>query len=569
MRDGVEQPDAVSPAEVAPGREVVVPVVAERIVVDFAGEGEGEDEMSWGMWEIWLAMSRQRSALPLGGRAALAPGTTVADLAAELGYLMGRFPSMRTRLVFDSAGRPRQRLSAAGTITLEVYDTPPGGDPEEVAAQVEAGYRAREFDFAGEWPVRMGAVRMDGRPVHLVTVMHHLVTDAVGGAVMLRQVRARDTAPVTGRQQLDQARWQRSPAGQRQNDRALRYFESVLREAPARQLPGPTDPRVPRHWVAEFRSPVLAAALPAISARTGAGAPAVLLALFAVGLHRAAGVNPVVVRPVVNNRFRPGLSDVVCMIAQAGVCVLDVEGATLDEVVDLARRASMSVYKHAYFDPEGLVELTDRISRERGEDVSVGTFFNDRTAHALTAPVASAEASSFRWIRQEQDQTERFFVHVDDMPEGGLLCEIHIDTHHVSPAQAEAFAYAMEAAALEEPLRRAADDGPRGPVDDTPAESAAQPDPLGRTAREAAPERRQASRDRPGAPVSRAPTTQAAPADQPGPTAHEKAPERHEASGDGGPREAPPERHGGGGFPDRDAGPDSPLPGGAVRGGGR
>jgi hypothetical protein len=447
---------------------VAAPVLADRVLVDFAGEGEGVDEMSWGMWEIWQAMVRQRSALPIGGRAPLEPGTTMADVVAELRYLMCRFHSMRTRLVFDAAGRPTQQLFARGRIALDVYDAEPDADPDAVAAAVEQQYREREFDFAGSWPVRMGTVRQHGRPTHLVTVMHHLVTDGMGGAVMLREVRARESAPVNGMQQLDQARWQGSPAGQRQNARALRHWEGVLRAVPGRQLPGPTDPRSPRHWGAVFRSPALTASLPAILARTGADMPAVLLGLYATALHRATGINPVVVRPVVNNRFRRGLSEVVCMLAQAGVSVLDVAGATAEEAIGLARRSSMSAYKHAYFNPEHLVELIERVSRERGEDVTIGTYLNDRSTYRPSpdAPRPAAQdlralraETGFTWIAREDIQTERFFVHVDDAPDG-LFFEIRADTHYISPAATESFARAMEAAAIEAASAAPAQGGP-------------------------------------------------------------------------------------------------------------
>jgi acyl-CoA synthetase (AMP-forming)/AMP-acid ligase II len=442
------------------------PPPAERIPVDFAGEGEGEDEMSWGMWEIWGAMVRQESALPIGGRTALAPGTTVDDVAEELRYLMGRFPAMRTRLRFDAAGRPRQRLFATGRITLDVYDADPGADADEVAAAVEAHYTRTPFDYAGAWPVRMGVVRRHGRPAHLVTIMHHLVMDGHGGAIMLREVKARATAPATGMQQLEQARWQRSPAGRRQNERTLRFFENVLRTVAPGQLPGPTDPRTPRHWQAEFRSPALTAALPRIAARTGAGAPAVLLALFAIGLHRATGISPVVVRPVVNNRFRPALADVVCMVSQSGVCSIDVAGASTAEVVARAERASISAWKYAYYEPSDLDELIDRISRERGMDVVVGTYFNDRSTH-VPAPDEALRMSdeevaeqlralrketAFAWTLRQDTSSERFFVHVDDAPEGGLVFDVRMDTHYVSPAQAEEFARCMEDAAVEAAL---------------------------------------------------------------------------------------------------------------------
>jgi len=472
------------------------PRVAERVAVDFAGEGEGVDEMSWGMWEIWHAMRAQRSALPIGGRAPLPAGATVAGVAEELRYLMTRFPSMRTRLRFDAAGRPTQELFARGAITLEVYDADEG-DPDELAAAVERHYWHTPFDHAAQWPVRMAVVRRHGRPTHQVSVMSHLVGDAIGGMIMLREVGSRRTEPVTGMQQLEQARWQRSPAGQRQNDRALRHWEAALRSVPARQLPGPTDPREPRYWEAEFFSPALAAALPVIAGRTGTDPSAVLLALFAVGLNRATGVNPVAVRPIVNNRFRPGLADVVCMVAQAGVCVLDVGDADVGRAVERARRGAMSAYKHAYFHPERLRELVARVGRERGEDVTVGCFFNDRSTHLpprdgrmpaagepapgepVGAPAAAGEPAGtpaasgqpagalaaagegtvFRWTARRDTPADPLFVTVVDGP-GGPRFEIRVDTRFVPPGDAEALAHGMEAAAVEAALAAAAAPGP-------------------------------------------------------------------------------------------------------------
>jgi acyl-coenzyme A synthetase/AMP-(fatty) acid ligase len=442
------------------------PAPAERVAVGFAGEGAGEAEMTWGMWEIWGAMCRQESALPLGGRTPLEAGTTLDDVVGELRYLMGRFPAMRTRLVFDAGGRPRQRLAAEGEITLEVYDAAPDEDPDEVAAAVEDHYRRTPFDYARSWPMRMAVVRRHGRPAHLVTIVHHLVMDGVGGAVMLREVKARETAPATGMQPLEQARWQRSAAGQQQSERTLRFFENILRTVSARQLPGPVDPRTPRHWIAEFRSPALAAAVPRIAARTGAGTPAVLLALFALGLHRATGISPVVVRPVVSNRFRPGLADVVCPVSQSGMCSIDVEGATTAEVVERAGRAGISAWKYAYYQPEDLDALIARMSEERGEDIVIGTYFNDRSTHAprpdADRPVSADELAeelraarketAFAWTERLDTATERFFVYADDAPGGELVFDIRIDTHYVSPAQAEAFARGMEDAAVEAAL---------------------------------------------------------------------------------------------------------------------
>src|SRR5688572_14915291 len=125
--------------------------VPDRIVVPFEGEGSGVGELSWGQYEIWSAMVRLKSWMPLGGIKPLPAGTTVAEIAEELRYLMSRYQSMRTRLRFDAEGRPSQVVSSSGKITLEVYDAG-DNDPEKVAVALAERYQETPLDIATEWP---------------------------------------------------------------------------------------------------------------------------------------------------------------------------------------------------------------------------------------------------------------------------------------------------------------------------------------------------------------------------------------------------------------------------------
>jgi hypothetical protein len=290
----------------------------DRIRVAFEGEGSGVDELSWGQLDIWTAMVRLNTWLPIGGVNPLPAGTTVDDVAEDLRYLMSRYQSMRTRLRFDTAGRPTQVVSASGEIALEMVDAG-DDDPAAVAQAVCQRYRETDYDFVDEWPVRMAAVRRHGVLTHLALVMCHLVTDGFGALVMMAELADRRTGAVRGMQALEQVRWQRSPAGVRQNEAALRYWEGLLRTIPLRRFGESTQRRRPRHWSGEFRSPAMLAAVRAIAARTGGESAPVLLTVFAVALARMTGINPVAIRPVVNNRFRPGLAEVVCPVSQAGL----------------------------------------------------------------------------------------------------------------------------------------------------------------------------------------------------------------------------------------------------------
>jgi hypothetical protein len=434
--------------------------VADRVVVAFSGDGAGTCELSWGQLDIWQAMIRQKSWIPNGVFIPLPAGTTVDSVADGLRYLMSRYPTARTRLLFGADGAPRQVISASGEIALEVVDAG-DTDPELVADSVRLRYQDAPYDFATDWPVRMAAVRRHDVLTHLVVVMCHLVTDGVGARIMFEELDARTTEPVPVAQPLEQARWQASPAGQKHNTAALRHWEGILRSMPLRQFPDSTDRRQPRHWRGEFTSYALGPAIDAVSARTGAGAPTALLGLFSVALARVTGVNPVAVRPMVNNRFRPGLDRVVCMLAQYGLCLLDVVGIPLAEVIDRAGRAILATYKHAYYNPLDLDELVGRIVEERGADLQLPCYFNDRRAIVGSdEPVAALSArqlheaaarGTFQWTTQQDTPFEPLIVHVDDIP-GAVRLVVFMDTHVISPADAEALLRGIETAAVQAAL---------------------------------------------------------------------------------------------------------------------
>jgi hypothetical protein len=437
-------------------------------MVPFQGAGSGIGALSWGQRELWDGMRQKHTWMPIGAVMRLPVGTTLDDLVADLRYVMGRYHTMRTRLRLDPDG-PKQVVAGAGEIRLEVVDVADHDDPAAVAERVRRRYWNTDYDFAADWPVRMAVVRHRGVPTHRVWVMCHLVTDAAGVAVILSELAGRaaatgaadptDAVDGTGDAMppLAQARWQGSPAGQRQCARVLRYWEGLLRGVPARRFPDPADRPRPRYWSGTFTSPATRLAVRAIAARTGVASASVLLAVFAVALARVTGVNPVVTRVVVSNRFRPGLARTVSPVVQNGLCVIDVAGITLDQAVTRTRRRAMTAYKYAYYDPPRLDELIARVCRERGETVDLGCFFNDRRPPGgeppgpVPTPAQVREAlpgSTFRWDERQDDQPyDSLFLTVDEVPEA-IAMSVFTDTHRIAPAGVEACVREMEALAV-------------------------------------------------------------------------------------------------------------------------
>jgi len=422
--------------------------VADRVSVAFAGEGAGAGELSWGQRDIWLAMVRQESWLPNGAWGPLPAGTTLDDVADRLRYMMSRFPTARTRLLLRPDLPPLQVVAGDGEIALDIIDAAGDADPAELAEAVRLQYQDTEYDFVDEWPLRMAVIRQGDVLTHLVVVMCHLVTDGFGAGVLLEELETRPSTPLPELQSLEQARWQSGPSGERQNGKALRHWESVLRAMPLRRYREAPDRPQPRHWRGEFTSTALGPALHTIGERTG-GAPApVLLAVFAVALARVTGVNPAVIRPMVNNRFRPGLDRVVCMLAQYGLCQLDVAGISFAEAVERAGRTALTTYKHAYYDPIQLDTLIAGVVADRGPELELPCYFNDRRTFATALRPQPDAAGTFRWTTRQDTPFEPLIVHVDDTPDG-IHAVIFLDTHVVSPADGEALLRGLETVALQ------------------------------------------------------------------------------------------------------------------------
>ena len=441
--------------------------VTRRVSVPFAGEGSGEGPLTWGQHHIWRQIQQQRCSLGVGDTAALPEGTSLEALIAGFSFLFGRHQSLRTRIGSDADGNAVQVLADHGEVPLEIIDVDDDGDPVAIGAALRKRYHDTEFDYTAEWPVRLAAIRHRGAFTHAVALYCHMATDGSGLDAMLADLAnldfgtGRATAPATASQPLEQAAWQRSPAGRRQSRAAIRHWERAVRSIPARRFHESSDYDEPRFRYVYYNSPATHLAAQMIAARTGTNTSPVLLASFAAALARLTGYNPVAVQLIAGNRFRPGMTDYVGTISQQGICVIDLAGVTFDKAVERARRSSMSAYQAAYFDPAELDELLARVSRERGEEVDVDCVFNDRRPEAqrlvadklpTSEQVRSAlPLTTIRWAQQLERAGERFYFHVNDRPDtvDVWMC---IDGRCLSRADTDALLRGFESTAVEAAL---------------------------------------------------------------------------------------------------------------------
>jgi hypothetical protein len=407
----------------------------------------------------------------------LGPGATVEEFVFEYGFYLGRYQAMRTLLRFGPDGRARQVVHASGTAEIEIYDAR-GGDPAELADAIDAHYATTVFDYEREWPMRWALVRRDGRLTHAVTAIAHHVADGASAIAMFEDLRDRD--PVTGQPPrppgmppLAQAELQHAIPGRRQNDAAARYWEEQLRIVPPTMFPAArltesSEPLPDRFGQAEFSSPALHLAMRAVAGRLGVSTRVVLYTAFARALSAATGVNPVATTVTVSNRFRPGLANAAGPLAQLGLCTLDVADATFDELVLRAGARLLVAQKYAYYEPDTIDRLTERVGRQRGVTLDLRCMFNDRRGR--DEPMSSAPdeaeiraalaATTLTW--HEVDRLhQRLMIHVNEHPTA-LTASVQVDTDYLGRADTAGVLLRMESmvvAAALDAAGRAATDG--------------------------------------------------------------------------------------------------------------
>lgn len=440
--------------------------MVERILVPFQGEGAGVEDLSWGQKGIWQTITETGHSATLGGLVPLPAGTTVQNVATMLGHLVSRHESLRTLLRFEPDGRVRQQVFTAGELPLEVYDAADEEDPAEVGEAVHLRYVTTDFDYVEEWPVRMAVIRHRGVVTHLVAIYLHTTMDGGAINVLLDDLAALDLTtgrssapPPAGLRPMQQAREQRTAHAQRQCEASIRHLERVLRTVSPHRYPEPAGKGEPVYRYAGYRSPAALLACQAVGFRHRIETTPVLLGAFAVAVARMTGIDPFVVLLAVNNRFRPGFAASVSVVAQVSPCVIDVAEVTVDEVIVRARRAALTAYKYAYYDPARRVEIRETVERERGQEIDLSCFFNDRRADRNPPPAPPTEdeirralpGAEIHWEPDTMAVTQKLYLEVDDTPDG-VDIQLSADQRYFSDQQMEALLRGIERAAVEAAL---------------------------------------------------------------------------------------------------------------------
>ncbi|HET9899057.1 MAG TPA: condensation domain-containing protein [Streptosporangiaceae bacterium] len=442
----------------------------DRLPVKFSGAQAGIEPLTWGQKTTLRDMHDNGTQFSMSGRTDLAPGSRLDDAAARLSRVMSRHAVLRMRLTSDSAGRPCQEIAGSGQTDLDILTLPDDAEESDITRFLDElldSWKLEPFDLERDWPLRMAVVRHRGTYQHLAWELGHLAVDGAGHMLLLAELMPGGFERHSGDpalQVVDVARSEQGEQLRQLSRRTMRYWESALGRIPALTFGQPAKPDVqagPRYWRVEFDSPAAHLAMLAIAGRTGTDGSRVALAVIAIAIGRATGRSALTLNVTVSNRFRPGLADVMAPLAQSSVVSIDVADSTIDEVVVRARGSSLTAGMRAYYDPDDLAELTERLDAERGQ-ARISCRVNDQRAMARrSGAVASAGGvtseqiseklaeSKLTWLRPlEYDLYDQAMILIQDRP-GVISLHMLCDLWSTSSAQVEKLLRGVEEIAVE------------------------------------------------------------------------------------------------------------------------
>jgi hypothetical protein len=398
-----------------------------------AGGGVGRTTVGQANVLRWLADDEDPRAGVLPAFVPVPPGHPVGDLAGVVERLVVRHEALRT--VFPAPGV--QEVRAAGTLELRVHDVP--GDWRPAFAAVVWAALAEPADPTRDPPVRALAAVRGGEPCLLVLLISHAAVDAAGAAIVAADgaaLLAGQELPPPGRQPRDQAVWEASGAGRRSHAGALAHWGRTLRRIPPAGLAEPHPDGRPGQVELRMRSAALAAALPVVSARTGAGPSTVLLAAQAVLVAGRTGRADGAIVSICGNRFRSGWRDYVGPLAQDALIPYEVGGSFADVVRQVAATA-LAAYRHGQFDPAELWPLIERVDAERGTPFARDVVFNDLGAYTdVAAPPAGPPGPTVVEPLPARTLPTRLVLTLAGLAGGEVDLRIHADTRYVPDPEA-------------------------------------------------------------------------------------------------------------------------------------
>jgi hypothetical protein len=435
--------------------------------VRFAAARAGTRRATFGqrdMWDKLRAMEPHTHVVNILQVVSVPTGLTLSEVLAAVGDLVLRHESLRTRFRLDANDELWQELTGSGELPVEVWDVDRAEDQDAAREEADRTLERTDFDLTRCWPMRVLVGLVEGTPIAVMASMSHIAVDMLSARLVTQDLvnlldaraHARPVPALPARRQpLDQAAFEASAAGRLASARAVASWRRRLEAAPRSMFPArPRTSQEARFVRAVISSQALPLAAEVIAKRARMSTAIVIMAAEAVLLAHHGDVGSCALQLSVGNRIAPELAWSAGNIRLHSLAVVDLRGASFEQVVSRTWAAWIQAQRTGMYDPGEVSRQRRRIEWERGIALDLSCHFNDlRTSTqpgaTSTSPESIAVAASTTTYTCSPIPAHyaKFLLRAVDEPGGGegrVALHAFTDTRVLSPDTLRKLMFGME-----------------------------------------------------------------------------------------------------------------------------
>ncbi|HEU5269593.1 MAG TPA: amino acid adenylation domain-containing protein, partial [Jatrophihabitans sp.] len=390
-------------------------------------------------------------------------------LTNALTALLARHETLRTRLVANELGQPRQLIDPPPPAEVPRLDLSAEPDPEARLTEIAEAEALKTFDLARGPLLRTQLVKLSDTDHALLLCVHHTVFDGWSFGVLLRELAAYYEQELTGTpaglpelpiQFADYALWERQRLQGSALDELVGYWRDKLAGFETVQMPTDRPRPVAADHDGRIATMDLGAEvldqLRAMAKREGTTPCVVLLASLQALMHRYTGQTDITVGTASANRSRSELGPLIGFLVNTLPIRTDVSGnPTFAQLLAQVRDTTVAAYSHQELPFAKLVEVL-QVERDpsRAPVFQVGLTFAE-AAEPMQLTGVSLELQLPRLLAAKFDLN--FFIEARD---GRLLFELSYPPALYDPPSVQRllghFGVLLEAA-VADPTQRVSD----------------------------------------------------------------------------------------------------------------
>jgi len=282
------------------------------------------------LWDIYQ-LDAGNSAYHISGGFELTGDVSTDKMDLALAEVMRKHHALRTRFIVSKQGEPRQHVDQHCIAHVELQD----GRllTESQLGELTAEFIAKPFDLYHEMPVRMACIRASEDKIHVIIVMHHIVSDGWSIGLFMQDLviayQGESIEPLSI-QYSDFSVWQAALLKAGKGGEDLQFWQQELGDKQPPKLfewtgdIAPNQRRDAQQVSLKFDRYV-SERITHLARQNNVTTSSFWLAIWQAALFKSTGRNDINIGMPMANRARPEVSDVIGFFVNTNVVAQDIQ----------------------------------------------------------------------------------------------------------------------------------------------------------------------------------------------------------------------------------------------------